>query len=110
MARIGISGWFVRRTQIVIKISSKDFLGWYFDLNGSEVSMGLDPSYTREILGRADAEEGRPWVNLSEGCQNPTGGETPHQIDEDKTTTTTLAGCIAGHTEHASAVVEGTRS
>ena len=39
--------------------------------------MGVDPSHTTEILGRADAEKGMPWVNLAEGCQNPTGGETP---------------------------------
>ena len=39
--------------------------------------MGVDPSHTTEILGRADAEKGMPWVNLAEGCQNPTGGGTP---------------------------------
>ena len=61
MAWIGISGSFVGRTLVVIKISSKDFLGLYFDLNGSEVSMGFDPSQTKEILGRADAEKGMPW-------------------------------------------------
>jgi len=71
--------------------------------------MSLDPSQTRWILGRADSETGMPPANPAEGWQNPTGGENPHQIDEDKKTTTTLAGSIAGHKEHAGAVVEGRR-